>query len=93
MMKGLSQEMPKKEWTDEEVKAEIAAAVKIVNDDREKAEYDRLHGKYGQSPSGDSGNPTGDGPAAPPKKEGEGESNVDPSAKKRGLWWGEALDE
>jgi hypothetical protein len=82
----------KREWTDEEVRAEIAAAVAIVREDRDREHYKTLHEKYGESPSGDGGNPPSHGPPAPPKKEGEGEPNVD-AGKKRGLWWGEALNE
>jgi hypothetical protein len=80
-----------KQWTDEEVRAEIAAAVKIVREDRERAEYTRLHATYGAS-SGDNGNnQPNNGPPAPPKKEeeGEGESIV----AKRSIWWGDSLNE
>jgi hypothetical protein len=84
-----------KKWTDEEVQAEIQAAVKIVAEDREKAEYARLHERYGKAPEGDGGSGSsgdGDGSKAPPKKEGEPEPNLD-GGKKRSLWWGEVNDE
>jgi hypothetical protein len=83
-----------KKWTDEEVQAEIQAAVKIVAEDREKAEYARLHERYGKAPEsdGDPGNSgDGDGSKAPPRKEGDPDPNLDPSPK-RSLWWGEVSE-
>lgn len=71
----------RKEWTDEDVRAEIAEAVRIVAEDREKARYRELHGKYGSGdqPPADDGN----GPKPPPAKD-------EPSKpKKRTLYWGE----
>lgn len=74
--------MASKEWTDDEVEAGIADAVKIVREDREKAEYVRLHGLYGNQPD-----PDDKGNNPPPKKKD------DPEPKKsRSLWWGESLD-
>lgn len=67
-----------REWSDDDVRAEIAAAVKIVREDREKAEYQRLHGMYG-APEGQ--------PPVPPEKE------PPEPVKKRGIWWGEQLSE
>lgn len=80
-----------KKWTDEEVQAEIQAAVKIVAEDRERAEYARLHGKYGtesDNPNGDSGSDDG---KTPPKKEGETEPSVETGRKS--LWWGAVTDD
>jgi hypothetical protein len=74
----------KKQWTDAEVQAEIAAAVKIVAEDREKAHYHTLHSKYGGEP------PTPpEGDKTPPKKEPnpEGESGNGPE-KTRSIFWG-----
>lgn len=77
-----------KEWTDEEVQAEIRAAVEIVRADREKARYLELHGKYGQTPT-DPPNPSGGTDPPPPKNDGG-----DPPKKgRRSLWWGDRLDE
>lgn len=82
-----------KKWTDEEVSAEIKEAVRIVNEDRERASYAQLHEKYGKSASDDSGgsgdSSNGDG-KAPPKKEGEAEPDL--AKGKRSLWWGEMSD-
>jgi len=71
-----------REWTDDEVKAEIAAAVRIVAEDRERAEYTRLHEKYKPDPDTD---PAGNGKTPPPKKDGD---DGEPPKPKRGLWWG-----
>jgi hypothetical protein len=73
-----------KEWTDEEVQAEISAAVAIVREDRfEKF----IRARIGE-PSGD-GKPTKDektppAPNDPPKN--------DPP-KKRSLWWGDQAND
>lgn len=88
--------MTAKKWTDEEVQAEIKNAVRIVTEDRERASYAQLHEKYGKEasgdPSGSDGGSNGDG-KTPPKKEGETESDLEGSGKKRSLWWGEMSDE
>jgi hypothetical protein len=73
-----------REWTDEEVKAEIAAAVKIVAEDREKATYANLHSKYGDK----EGNPN-----SPPKKEEGAPPSPENMPKKKSLWWGESAEE
>ena len=76
--------MASKEWTDEEVQAEIKEAVRIVNEDRERATYAQLHERYGEKPKSD----PKDGP--PPPK------NDDPTPtekKRRSLWWGDRLDD
>ena len=83
-----------KKWTDEEVQEEIKNAVKIVQEDRERADYARLHERYGKAPEGDSGSgdsSNGDGKKAPPTKEGETEPPVE-SGGKRSLWWGDATE-
>jgi len=73
--------MPK-EWTDEEVQAEISAAVAIVREDRfEKFVRD----KVGGSGSGDPGK--GD-KTPPPAKEGG-----NPPPTKRSLWWGDQTND
>ena len=86
--------MASKKWTDDEVKAEIREAVKIVNEDRERATYAQLHERYGKKDddnSSDSGN--GDGSKTPPRKEGDPESDLDKSEQKRSLFWGDQLNE
>jgi hypothetical protein len=75
-----------RKWTDEEVQAEIKAAVAIVNEDRERATYQALHGKYGQEPP-KPGNPND--PTPPPPKPGD--PDPEPAPKKKSLWWGDAL--
>jgi hypothetical protein len=70
-------------WTDEEVQAEIAAAVKIVHDDRRRATYAQLHEEFG----GQARDPSD--PKPPPKEPGN-----DPQDKpRRGLWWGPSDDD
>jgi hypothetical protein len=85
----------KKEWTDDEIRAEIKDAVRIVAEDREKARYLELHSRYGAKPEeGEKTEETeeteDDGgtkppPQKPPKEEG--------TKKKRSLWWAESDDE
>ena len=72
-----------KEWTDEEVQAEIQAAVKIVAEDRERAEYNRLHGVYGPKEVD-----AEDGKTPPPKKEDK-KTTEDAPKKRKSMWWGE----
>jgi hypothetical protein len=75
----------RKEWTDEEVQAEIAEAVRIVNEDRERATYKSLHERYGKEST--------DPPGTPPKKE-EGDPKPEGDKKKsRSLYWGEGSDD
>lgn len=69
-----------KEWTDEEVQAEIAAAVAIVREDRFEGFVRGLLGK----PNDSSDN--GSDPKSPPRGNPvEGATNP----KKRSLWWGD----
>lgn len=76
--------MPK-EWTDEEVRAEIAAAVSIVREDRFE--------KFVRSKIGPADQGNGNGPADP-KTPPRGEPAANPAdKKKKSLWWGEELDE
>ena len=78
----------KKEWTDDEVKAEIAAAIKIVNEDRERASYKSLHEKYGGEP------PKPDGEKTPPKiDKPEGEGGKEPEKTKRIFWGNPSADD
>lgn len=70
-----------KEWTDDEVAAEISAAVQIVREDRmDKFIRERL-GPSGSSPTKDPEK------TAPPGKTEPGTST--PPKPKRSLWWGE----
>lgn len=73
-----------KEWTDDEVQEAIRDAVKIVAADKERAEYERLHGLYGQKQ--EENEDQGDGKTPPPKKDKEDKT---PPKGKRSLWWGE----
>lgn len=77
-----------KEWTDEEVQAEIREAVRIVNEDRERATYKQLHERYGQK-DGSKDKPE-DGKQPPPPKDDGGEP---PAKKRRSLWWGDRLED
>lgn len=83
--------MTNRKWTDDEVKAEIAAAVKIVNEDRERAAYTSLHAKYGGSnpTNDDGGNPNR--PPAPPAKDPPDDDGG--NAPKQSLWWGDRLND
>lgn len=76
-----------KEWTDEEVTAEIREAVRIVNEDRERATYAQLHERYGQKPPPE-GDPKDGKNTPPPKTDG-----TEPPKKRRSIWWGDRLDE
>ena len=78
-----------REWTDEEVRAEIAEAVRIVREDQEKATYKSLHEKYGEKAEPPDGKKGGKEP--PPPKEDGGEP--DKPKGKRSLWWGDRLNE
>lgn len=60
-------------------KAEIAAAIKIIKED--------FWAKHFPEPSNPSNDPKKDDPKAPPVKD-DGE----PTPKKKGLWWGDALN-
>jgi len=73
----------KREWTDEEVQAEIAAAVKIVAEDKERAQYLALHERFGAKPDDSNQDP---GKTPPPAKD---DPKPDDKPKKRSLWWGE----
>lgn len=77
--------MGKKEWTDEDVQAAIADAVRIVTEDRDKAAYLALHERFK-----DSGEPGKNPSGAPPPKD-----PADPAEphKTKSLWWGDAGDE
>lgn len=83
--------MPR-DWTDDEIAAEIAKNVKIVAEDRERADYTRLHEKYKQTPEN---TPPGDGKAPPPPKAdgSPGDPPAGPPKPKRSLWWGEAIED
>lgn len=80
-----------RKWTDEEVQAEIRAAVAIVTEDRERAQYAALHERFGKDPAKDdpAKDPAKDGPTPPPAKDGDPEP--EPTPVKRSLWWGDAL--
>lgn len=68
-----------REWTDEEVKKEIADAVQIVREDRLES---FLRKRF--TPTNDPDNP----PPTPPPSNGDNP----PATKKRGLWWGDAAE-
>jgi hypothetical protein len=74
--------MGAKEWTDEEVQAEIREAVHIVREDRfEKF----VRGKVGGA------TPPAGGPTPPPGKPGD--PPAEPKPKRKALWWGDALED
>ena len=82
-----------KEWTDDEVREEISAAVKIVQADKERAEYNRLHGLYGTK-SDSEDNPDDkqdDDKVPPPKKEGSPQDKT--NGRKRSIWWAATDDD
>ncbi len=68
-----------KEWTDDEVQAEINKAVQIVREDR----IDTLIRNRLSPPSNDPNDKKND---PPPSSGGNGGN---PSTKKKGLWWGD----
>ena len=80
--------MPKREWTDEEVQEEIRNAVKIVAEDREKAQYLELHSRFGPKPDDPPADP---GKTPPPAKDTPPKDDDKP--KRRSLWWGERTEE
>ncbi len=67
-----------KEWTDDEVQAEINAAVQIVREDKQYKMLSDIHSRNPSDPANPSGNPPPPG------------SNGNPAdKKKKGLFWGE----
>lgn len=73
-----------KEWTDEEVSAEIANAVRIVREDKFEA---FVRSKVGTN-SGDAGNPNdASGNSGNGNTGASGDGNPTP---KRSLWWGDS---
>lgn len=70
-----------KEWTDEEIQAEIKKNFEIVREDRERKAYLELHERFKPQEGEDKG-----GSNPPPKKE-KGEEGEPPKTKKS-LWWG-----
>lgn len=78
--------MPKKEWTDEEIQQEIRDAVAIVQEDRERADYTRLHERFGQSKEPTDPN----APKPPPAKDPQDKPK--PTGR-RSIWWGEIEDD
>lgn len=69
----------------DEAKAEIAAAVKIVAEDRNSARLRAIHDHL-MPPTPENTPPDPDGPQPPPKKD---DAPDDPPKKKVSLWWGE----
>lgn len=69
-------------WTDDDVKAEIREAVRIVHEDRQRATYAELHERFGDKPRDP------DDPKPPPK-----EPTLDDVKPKRSIWWGETSDD
>lgn len=72
-----------KEWTDEEVKAEIAEAVRIVREDKFEA---FVRGRMGNAPES-GGKPGSAPPPTDPKDPGK------ETSKRGSLWWGQALED
>jgi len=69
----------------DEAKAEIAAAVKIVAEDKNSARLRAIHAHL--IPETPENTPPGDGdPTPPPAKEGDPEPDKD-KPKGKGLWW------
>ena len=85
--------MANKVWTDEEVQNEIKAAVAIVNEDRERADYARLHGKYGQQDNGDGKEGEKQEDKSPPAKQDQEDPKDQGKKQKRSIWWGDVSDE
>jgi hypothetical protein len=75
-----------KEWTDDEIKAEIKRCHDIVREDRERASYTSLHEKYGK-PAYEGQTEVEGGP--PPRKDPPEKSEP---KKKRSIWFGEIDD-
>lgn len=69
-----------KEWTDEEVRGEIAAAIQIVREDR----FDAFLRNKEQSSAGNPNSGTN-----PPPNPGSSDPNNGGQKPKRSLWWGE----
>jgi hypothetical protein len=69
--------MPK-EWTDDEVRQEIADAIAIVREDRFEA-FVR---------SRTASNANSDNPGTPPGNPGNNPGSNNPTPKKKGLFWG-----
>jgi hypothetical protein len=75
-----------KEWTDEEIAAEIKRCHDIVREDKDRASYTTLHERFGKTET-DTEEQTEGGP--PPKKNTKEEGIP---KKKRSIWWGELSD-
>lgn len=65
--------MTGKDPTDDEVRKLIRESVEIVREDRERAHYAELHGKYGQQPEPAQAGQGDPPPAAEPKEEPKAE--------------------
>lgn len=79
-----------KEWTDDEVSAEIAKAVQIVREDRlEQFLRTRFKASEENNPPNP---PKPDGPTPPPPKSKGDSPEKQPPARKS-LWWGETSTE
>ena len=72
-----------KEWTDDEIQAQITECVNIVREDRERQNYESLHERFGKKDPTEK--PPGEGDPPPPKETSE----TDPPAGKKSLWWGD----
>ena len=83
--------MPLSDEDKAEIQKEIAEARRILKEDAQLSHYKRMDERWtrvhGPDPAGepsDSGNP--DQPPAPDPKPDE------PPSKKKGIWWGDAID-
>jgi hypothetical protein len=71
------------DWTDDDVRAAIKECHDIVREDRDRARYAELHGKYGTAKEDDESEDKPEG-GIPPAKTKE-----DSTPKSRSIWWGE----
>lgn len=71
-----------KEWTDDEVKSEIAEAIRIVREDRFEA-FVRSRVPSNNDPNSNPGSP-------PPSNGGNPDANGGGEKKRKSLWWGES---
>lgn len=75
----------------DEAKAEIAAAVKIVREDKEHARLRAIH-EHLIPPTPETDPPKPGDPVPPPTSQTPNEPDP-PKSKKAGLWWGDSLED
>lgn len=78
-----------REWTDDEVSAEIAKAVQIVREDRLE-QFLRTRFKVAEE---NHQSPKPDGPTPPPPKKVKDDSPEKQPPARKSIWWGEASTE